>query len=73
MAEARCELPFSHTVPKTLGAVSITLWCPLRGGLPLCRLQHIATEGFRIGVGFAAHRFDIQSRGLYPQPLAVKT
>jgi hypothetical protein len=27
-AEARCELPFSHTVPKTLGAVSITLWCP---------------------------------------------
>jgi hypothetical protein len=38
IAEARCERPFSHTVPKTLGAVSITLWCPLRGGLPLCRL-----------------------------------
>ena len=28
VAEARCELPLSHTVPKTLGAVSITLWHP---------------------------------------------
>ena len=31
VAEARSELPFSHPVPKTLGAVSITLCCPVWG------------------------------------------
>lgn len=35
--EAMTELPFSQPVPKTLGAVSITLWSLVRGGLPLHR------------------------------------
>ena len=30
VAEARCELPLSHTVPKTLGAVSLSA-----SGVPL--------------------------------------
>ena len=30
-AEARSELPFSHPVPKSLGAVSVSLWSPMRG------------------------------------------
>jgi len=46
--EARTELPFSQPVPKTLGAVSITLWCPLQGWpSPLSRWQFSSQQKSR--------------------------
>jgi hypothetical protein len=47
VAEARYELPFSRTVPKTLGAVSVSLWNSLRSGLPLC-LNHAVAHSCQI-------------------------
>lgn len=35
MARLGLRLTFTQPVPKTLGAVSITLWCLLRGVHPL--------------------------------------
>lgn len=43
--EARRDLPFSRAVPKSLGAVSITLWSPFRGGHPLHQRRYSMAEG----------------------------